>query len=84
MANLHDYDQEIKPNPKSQRKRKTPNECHMIDSSLLKISQRDEHKPKPRSKLDDFRIYGEDDDRAICIGINLEPNDKAQLKNLIE
>ena len=84
MASLYGYDQEIKPDPKSQRKSKTPNECQMIDSSLLKIDQCDECKPKPRSELEDFKIYGDDDDRVIRIGVDLEPKDKAQLKNLIE
>ena len=55
----------------------------MIDSSLLEMGQHDERRPEPESELEDFKIYGDDDDQVIRIGANLEPNDKAQLKNLI-
>ena len=58
----------------------------MLDgnSSLLEVGQYDEHRPEPRLELEDFRIHGDDDDRMIRIGVDLEPSDKAQLKNLIE
>ena len=62
MASLRGYDQEIKPDPESQRKSKTPNECQMmIDSSLLERGQHNERRPKPGSELGDFKIYGDDD-----------------------
>ena len=48
----------------------------MINSSLL-VRQRDEHKLELRSELEDFRIYGEDDDCTIHIEANLELGDKA-------
>ena len=56
----------------------------MIDSMFLDVGWHDECKPKPRSKLEDFKIYGDDDDRIVCIGVDLDPSDKAQLKNLME
>ena len=55
----------------------------MIDSSLLEICQCDKHRPKPRSELQDFKKHGDDDDRMIHIRVNLESNDKTQLKNLL-
>ena len=56
----------------------------MIDSSLLKVGQCNERRPKPGSELEDFQIHGDNDDRTIRIRDDLEPSDKAQLKNLIE
>ena len=55
----------------------------MIDSTLLEVGRHDEHRPELGSELEDFRIYGDDDDQTICIRVNLDPSDKAQLKNLM-
>ena len=56
----------------------------MIDSTLLEVRQHDERRPEFGLKLEDFRIHGDEDDRTVRIGNDLESSDKAQLKNLIE
>ena len=72
MASLRSYDQEIKPDLKAQRNRKTPNKCQMIDSSLLEVDQHNERRRKPRLELKDFKIHKDNDDRTIRIGANLK------------
>ena len=56
----------------------------MIYSTLLEFGQHDERRPEPRSELEDFKIYGDNDDWIVCIRADLDPSDKAQLKNLME
>ena len=56
----------------------------MIDSTLLKVERQDSRRLKPGSELEDYKIYGDDDNRAVCIGADLASNDKAQLKVLLE
>ena len=55
----------------------------MIDSTFLDADLHNERKPEPRSKLEDFRIYGDDDNRTVHIEADLEPIDKIQPKKLI-
>ena len=56
----------------------------MIDSTLLEVRQHNECKLKPGLELEDFRIHRDDDDQIVRIGVDLDPSNKAQLKNLME
>ena len=56
----------------------------MIDSTLLDVRWHHERRPELRSELEDFKIYGDDDDQIDRIRADLDPSDKAQLKNLME
>ena len=51
----------------------------MIDSTLLNIKEDNKWRPKPRSDLEKAQIYGNEDERAICIGVNLTIANKALL-----
>ena len=56
----------------------------MIDSTLLDVERQDSQRPEPGSELEDYKIYGSDDDRAVRIGADLSPNDKTQLQGLLK
>ena len=56
----------------------------MIDSILLDVGCQGECELEPGSELEDFRIFGYNDDRIIRIEADLDPSNKAQLKNLRE
>ena len=56
----------------------------MIDSTLLDVRRQGKHGFEPGSEVEDSKIYGDDDDQKICIGIDLDPSDKVKLKNLME
>ena len=56
----------------------------MINPILLKVRHQDKCQLKSNSELEDFKIYGNNDDQIIHIGTNLDLGDKDQLKHLME
>ena len=56
----------------------------MIDFTLLDVRGDNKRRPKPESKLEEVRIYMEDDEWVIHIGANLLPEDKSHLVCLIK
>ena len=84
IASLHGYNPKEKLDQETPRKNKILHECQMINSTLLEVEWQDWWRLEPKSKLEDFKIYGDDNDRKDRIEANLEPSDKTQLKNLIK
>ena len=56
----------------------------MINSTLLDVKGDNKWRLEPDSELEEVQIYEHDDDRVIHIGVDLLPNDKDKLANLIK
>ena len=56
----------------------------MIDSTILDVRHQDECRPKSKSELEDFQIYGDNNDWVDHTRANLDPSGKVQLKHLME